>query len=117
MRPIGSLALGLALVSGAAQAQTTVTRQVTSEPVETVVTQGPDGAAITRRILSPEPGIAVAGPARAVETETYVEPAPRVTSRQVTTTRRVTSRKPARARTATTRTAPTSRTVVRSTTV
>ena len=55
MRPIGSLALGLALVSGAAQAQTTVTRQVTSEPVETVVTQGPDGAAITRRILSPSP--------------------------------------------------------------
>ena len=41
MRPIGSLALGLALVSGAAQAQTTVTRQVTSEPVETVVTRGP----------------------------------------------------------------------------
>jgi hypothetical protein len=41
MRPIGSLALGLALVSGAAQAQTTVTRQVTSEPVETVVTQSP----------------------------------------------------------------------------
>ena len=70
MRPIGSLALGLALVSGAAQAQTTVTRQVTSEPVETVVTQGPDGAAITRRILSPEPGIAVAGPARAVGSAT-----------------------------------------------
>jgi len=117
MRPIGSLALGLALVSGTAQAQTTITRQVTSEPVETVVTQGPDGAAITRRILSPEPGIAVAGPASAVENETYVEPAPRVTTRQVTTTRRVTNRAPARARTVTTRTAPASRTVVRTTSV
>jgi hypothetical protein len=64
MRPIGTIAgtiaAGVALVSGAAvaQAQTAVTRQITSEPVETVITQGPNGTAVTRRILTPEPGVA-----------------------------------------------------------
>jgi hypothetical protein len=59
MKPIGTIAIGLALVSGAAvaQAQTAVTRQITSEPVETVVTQGPNGTVVTRRILTPEPGV------------------------------------------------------------
>jgi hypothetical protein len=133
MKPIGSLALCLALASGTAQAQTTVTRQVTSEPVETVITQDPGGTAITRRILSPEPGVTYAAPppayvpapASAVETETYVAPAPIVTTRRVTTTRRATTARPgrattaspARSRTATTRTAPAGRTVVRTTTV
>src|SRR5580704_9027424 len=58
MKPIGTIAIGLTLVAGAAgaQAQTAVTRQITSEPVETVVTQGPNGTAVTRRILTPEPG-------------------------------------------------------------
>ena len=60
MRPIGvgTVTIGLAFVAGAAaaQAQTAVTRQITSEPVETVITQGPNGTAVTRRILTPEPG-------------------------------------------------------------
>src|ERR1700730_7967338 len=59
MKPIGTIAISLALVSGAAvaQAQTAVTRQITSEPVETVVTQGPNGPAVPRRLLTPEPGV------------------------------------------------------------
>jgi hypothetical protein len=59
MKPIGTIAIGLTLVAGAAgaQAQTAITRQITSEPVETVVTQGPNGIAVTRRILTPEPGV------------------------------------------------------------
>jgi len=59
MRTIGTIAIGLALVSGTSlvQAQTAVSRQITSEPVETVVTQGPNGTAVTRRILTPEPGV------------------------------------------------------------
>ena len=51
-RPLGTIAIGLVLASATAtaQAQTAVTRQITSEPVETVVTQGPNGTAVTRRI-------------------------------------------------------------------
>jgi hypothetical protein len=115
MRPIGTIAAGLVLVSGTAvaQAQTAVTRQITSEPVETVVTQGPNGTAVTRRILSPEPGVSTYavppldyGP---VATETveqqYVAPAPRrVTTSRATApvrTRTVTSRQATPARTET----------------
>jgi Protein of unknown function (DUF1236) len=120
MRPIGTIAAGLVLVSGTAvaQAQTAVTRQITSEPVETVVTQGPNGTVVTRRILSPEPGMSTYaappldyGP---VATETveqqYVAPAPRrVTTSRTTApvrTRTVTSRQatPARTETRVTRT-------------
>jgi hypothetical protein len=133
MRPIGTIAVGLALVSGAAgaQAQTVISRQITSEPVETVVTQSPNGTAVTRRILPPEPGVtsymapppgyAPAG-GEAIESQYYVEPAPpAVTTRRevepaapAATTRRATSsrpttvgisstRAPARARTETAR--------------
>ncbi|MGZ8367358.1 MAG: DUF1236 domain-containing protein [Rhodoplanes sp.] len=44
---------GLALMSGvaAAQAQTVITRQISEEPVETTITQGPYGTVITRRPL------------------------------------------------------------------
>jgi hypothetical protein len=47
------IAFGLALMSGAAaaHAQTVVTRQISEEPVETIVTQGPYGTVITRRPL------------------------------------------------------------------
>lgn len=118
MRPIGTIAVGLALVSGAAvaQAQTAVTRQITSEPVETVVTQGPSGTEVTRRILTPALGVTtfaappLAYPPVAVEAlaPQYVEPAaPALATRRVTTSRASTSRvstpAPARARTATTR--------------
>jgi hypothetical protein len=118
MRPIGTIAAGLVLISGTAvaQAQTAVTRQITSEPVETVVTQGPNGTVVTRRILAPEPGVSPYtappldyGP---VATETveqqYVVPAPRrVTTGRTTApvrTRTVTSRQaspPARTETRT----------------
>jgi Protein of unknown function (DUF1236) len=99
MRPIGTIALGLMLAAGiaAAQAQTAVTRQITSEPVETVVTQGPNGTVVTRRILTPEPGYAP------VATETveqqYVAPAP--VPRRVTTSH--TTAAPARTRAVTSR--------------
>jgi hypothetical protein len=50
-----SLALGVALAAGAAaaDAQTVITREISAQPVETVVTQGPYGTTITRRPLAP----------------------------------------------------------------
>ncbi len=69
MRRLGSFVLGLAFASGvtAAQAQTIISRQITTEPVETVVTQGPNGTVVTRRPL----GAAPAAPAATV----YAPPA------------------------------------------
>jgi Protein of unknown function (DUF1236) len=89
------LALGLTLAATAsAQAQTTVTRQITREPVETIVTQSPNGAAVTRRILTPEPGVTTLPPpspyaapplgADALAPD-YVEPVETVTTRRVVT--------------------------------
>jgi hypothetical protein len=114
MKPIGTIAIGLTLVAGAAgaQAQTAVTRQITSEPVETVVIQGPNGTAVTRRILTPEPGVtSFAAPpfgyppvaVQAVE-PSYAEPvAPAPAPRRVTqshpTTVGVSTRTPERTRT------------------
>jgi hypothetical protein len=129
-RPLGTIAIGLVLASATAtaQAQTAVTRQITSEPVETVVTQGPNGTAVTRRILSPEPDSSVYAPppvaygpvaTEAIEPQ-YMEPAaPAVTTRRVTTNRTATTTAPARTRTVTSRQAGTrpacteSRTVTR----
>jgi hypothetical protein len=122
MKPIGIIAIGLtlgglALVSGAAvaQAQTAVTRQITSEPVETVVTQGPNGTVVTRRILTPEPGVTTVAPPLAYPPvavqplePSYVEPAapapaPRRATASRATTVGVSTRAPARTRTETTR--------------
>jgi Protein of unknown function (DUF1236) len=92
MRTMGTFAVGLALVSGTALAQAqTVTRQITTEPVETVVTQGPNGTAVTRRILTPEPGVSPYGAPpleyRPLAVQTlepqYVEPAPALAPRHV----------------------------------
>ena len=49
------LALGLLFVSAAsaAQAQTVISREISNEPVETVVTTGPNGTVITKRPLAP----------------------------------------------------------------
>ncbi len=125
MRTIGTFAVGLALLSGTALAPAqTVTRQITTEPVETVVTQGPNGTAVTRRILTPEPGVSSAYGAPPLEyppaavqplEPQYGEPAlaPRrvvapAPERRTTTVRRVTTARPAPTR-------PT-RTVTRTTT-
>jgi hypothetical protein len=118
MRPIGTFTVaaftvGSALMAGGAiaQAQTAVTRQITSEPVETVVTQGPGGTAVTRRILTPEGGISTYAPppleyppvAAGALAPDYVEPAaPALTTRRVTESRYSTVA-PARPRTATIR--------------
>jgi hypothetical protein len=53
MRAVSSLALGVALAASAADAQTVISREITTQPVETVVTQGPYGTTITRRPLAP----------------------------------------------------------------
>jgi hypothetical protein len=48
-----SVALGLALAATTADAQTIISREISTQPVETVITQGPDGTTITRRPLAP----------------------------------------------------------------
>jgi hypothetical protein len=131
MRPtIGSLTLiALAPVLGAvaAQAQTSVTRQMTREPVETIVTQGPNGVAVTRRILSPEPGISTYLPppaayptvaTQALEPEDDVEPAPppRRATTITTTTARTVGQAPAHTRSTAARERPV-RTTTRAVTV
>src|SRR5882672_283503 len=52
---IGIAACGLVFLSGTAPsaAQTTVTRQITTESVETITTRGPNGTVVTRRVLDP----------------------------------------------------------------
>jgi hypothetical protein len=57
MRSFGIVACGLVFLSGAAPAtaQTTITRQITTEPVETIVTRGPNGTIVSRRPLNPAP--------------------------------------------------------------
>jgi hypothetical protein len=69
------IALGLMLAAGTAHAQTTVTRQVTTEPVETVVTQTPNETIVTRRPLqaAPAPLTYVPQAAERVITEPVVD--------------------------------------------
>jgi hypothetical protein len=69
------VALSLAFVGiGTAQAQEAVTRRVTREPVETVVTQGPSDTTATRRTLTPTSSYAQAPlPPEALSPD-YVEP-------------------------------------------
>jgi Protein of unknown function (DUF1236) len=63
MRAVGCLTLGLALVSSAAaSAQTVISRHITHEPVETIVSHGPDGTVITRRPIATGPAAAVVPP-------------------------------------------------------
>ncbi len=76
MRPFGIVACGLLVLSGTATAtaQTTVTRQITTEPVETIITRGPNGTVVSRRPLNPEPP-AVGPYAPAVDFVPYNAPA------------------------------------------
>ena len=46
-----AVALALAAGAGAANAQTVITREITNEPVETIIERGPTGTVITRRPL------------------------------------------------------------------
>src|SRR5215204_3194212 len=73
------VAIGLALASAttAAQAQTVISRQIRTEPVETVITQGPDGTAVIRRPLGPAP--VTSAPAAAYY-DSYARPAPMISA-------------------------------------
>ncbi|MEZ5785896.1 MAG: DUF1236 domain-containing protein [Xanthobacteraceae bacterium] len=55
MTPTRVILVSAALLSSAAaaQAQTVISRQISEEPVETIVTQGPYGTVVTRRVLDP----------------------------------------------------------------
>src|SRR5262245_48036216 len=69
-RYFGGAAVAIALVSGigTAGAQTVITREITSEPVETIVEQGPTGTVITRRPLE----AAVPGSPLRLRSDTFV---------------------------------------------
>jgi len=95
-----AVALALAAGAGAANAQTVITREITNEPVETIVERGPGGTMITRRPLettSPRATLP-AGPAttEAVETIETVD-RPRETTGSATTIRSVDTAAPRRA--------------------
>ena len=71
MKLVHSATFGVALALGAASAhaQNIISRQVDNEPVETIVTQTPNGTVITRRPLASAP----APLAPAVASTTYVD--------------------------------------------
>lgn len=82
-----AVALALSAAAGAANAQTVITREVTNEPVETIIERGPNGTVITRRPLdttSPRPSVTLPAGA-ATETVETVE-----TARVPTTVRETT---------------------------
>lgn len=85
MKTIGCVACGLALLGPATvHAQTSITREIANEPVETVVTRGPNGTIVTRRPLNPAgpayetlyPSVEYAPPRRPVVVEDTVEREP-----------------------------------------
>ncbi len=81
-------AFSVALMASTAQAQTVIERQVSEDLVETTIMRNPDGSVVvTRQPLSSGTVETIAAPAPiAIE-----EPAPRVTTRRVTTTVRPTA--------------------------
>jgi hypothetical protein len=89
--------LAVAASTGSANAQTVITREVVSPPVDTVVTQPATETVITRQPLATMPAeTVVEEPYQTVETIQTTRPA-RTVSRQVTTTRQVVrNHKPAR---------------------
>jgi hypothetical protein len=80
MRVVCSATLGFALALGAASAhaQTVTTRQIDNEPVETTVTQTPNGTVITRRPLAAAPAAATV-----VDETVGVAPTTRTVTRHV----------------------------------
>ena len=102
-------ALGLALASAGANAQSVISRSVTVEPVETTVTQTPNGTVVTRRPLEGQLAPPLAQPPIVQTGPAIVESDPRsidsVTTREVVERAAVTeAMRPAR-RTATRQTA------------
>ena len=95
-----AVALALAAGAGAANAQTVITREITNEPVETIIERGPGGTVITRRPLETTTPRATlsAGPAttEGVETIATVD-RPRETAGSATTIRSVDTAAPRRA--------------------
>src|SRR5262245_1338038 len=94
-----AVALALAAGAGAANAQTVITREITNEPVETIVERGPSGTVITRRPLGttrPRVTLPAGPPAEAVETIGTVN-RPRETTGSATTIRSVDTAAPRRA--------------------
>jgi hypothetical protein len=81
-RCFGGAAFALALVAGSANAQTVMERQITTEPVETIIERGPTGTVITRRPLD----TSAPGAATRLPSETFVsEPIEtRIESRETT---------------------------------
>jgi len=109
MRAIGIFAFGVALVgaTASADAQSVISRQIADEPVETVITQGPNGTIITRRPLRDAANAVVVAPTlapapRAIATydtrAVYVPPAAPVVAEDDTvdtiTTRQWVSQQP-----------------------
>jgi hypothetical protein len=98
-----AIALALAASTGAAYAQTVITREITNQPVETIIERGPAGTVITRRPLAaPTTRSTVGFPAETVVSEPVEEVVlPRETvgvsattvtpAAETVTTRRVTS--------------------------
>lgn len=102
-----ALAAGTTLPTSSASAQI-VSRQITSAPVETTVTQGANGTVVTQRILGADPGLVAPYPApplpyppdvAAAAAETEVVPPPVVPSTTRVTTRRAVVSRPVRTRT------------------
>lgn len=53
----GLVSLGVALAANGANAQTVISRSVTTQPVETTVTQTPTGTIVTRRPVDVQPSV------------------------------------------------------------
>jgi len=84
-----SLALATALAAGGARAQTVITRSITTEPVETVITQTPAGTVVTRRPVDAPlppaigPTIVQPGLPAVTEAETVPDTVDAITTRAV----------------------------------
>ena len=76
----GGIAVLCALAPAAANAQAVVTRSISAEPVETVVTQTPTGTIVTRR---PVDGVVQQGVAAPVVVETVPNTIDAITTREV----------------------------------
>jgi hypothetical protein len=92
MKRIGLAALGLSLITvAAAQAQTTVTREISEQPVETTIVRTPAGTTVTRRVLPMEGEQVIVTPvdpaaprSTTVVHERRAAPPPRTTTRVAT---------------------------------